>query len=107
MEGGSGNIGVFNRTSFSLNVAKGRDVASGGGAWINGGVTFQDCEFRGNRAESDTLNSLEYNSGGGIYVQRSARDSEEEVSGVAVRRGGLELGKLTRALWEGGRAHMA
>ena len=87
LSGGSGNIGVFNGTVFSRNRAMGRDVAAGGGAWINGGVTFLGCAFEGNAVTSETLNSLEYNSGGAMYVQRSAQDSADARGDVIVSRG--------------------
>ena len=108
LAGGSGNIGMFNFTTFSGNKAQGRDVGAGGGGWINGGVTFHDCTFTGNTVSSTTLNSLEYNSGGGIYVQRSAQDSQDETGAVVIRgcnftRNHVESGGYGGAVFAKGR----
>jgi len=61
-------------------------AAEGGGIWLNGGGQVMHSTIEGNSAMSQTVHSLEYNAGGGIYVQRSGMLAEDGEDGFIVVR---------------------
>ena len=68
-------------------------AAEGGGIWLNGGGQVMHSTIEGNSAMSQTVHSLEYNAGGGIYVQRSGMLAEDG----EVRRNTLIVAPPARA----------